>query len=287
MIIDAMHLYSAATEIESAVSVAEFSLDQAAISEPYILLSAFGLDVDEVIPQFYGVYSSDAFYNMALKAREVVLSIKLNPQYGTAETNSSLRDALYKVIARNRTGLVELRLMNGATHVAGIKGFIKKFETSIFSPESVVQLTIECPFPMLRGPSYVELAGVSGVTVPTPNLVDDLSTAPHGFKMHLTFTGTVPYSFTVQGKAGTTAYPFTINLVTSDPFKLADELYLSSEQDDKYLYMIRSGTITRLADTLAVNSIWPMMFPGETELEFSSSLVTINSITYRPHYWGV
>lgn len=282
MNIDGLRLYSAATESVGAVSIAEFSLDAADLSQSYILQSVTGLDVDEIIPQFYGTYEGDAFYNMTLKPRTVVMRIRLNPQYNSAETPSDLRDALYRVISANRTSKVEIRLMYEGSPVAFVQGYIRKVEASLFEATTEVQLTIECPFPFLRGVSYVELEGDAGVSVPSPTLIDDLSTAPHGFKMELAITGTLS-SLTIQGKSGTTEWPFEV----MQSFASGDDLFFSSEPDDKYLYRVRSGVTLLLADKLTVGSVWPLMFPGETEIAFGTSSLTIESITYRPHYWGV
>jgi hypothetical protein len=286
MNIDGIHLYSAATELTSAVKFAELSLNQADLSESYILHSAFGLDIDSIIPQFYGGYLTDQYFNMSLKPREITLKVRLNPQLDNNETPSTLRDALYKLIGVSRTGLSEIRLMNGATHVAFIRGFISKFEASLFDRDTDVQITFNCPYPIFRGPSYIELAGTGGVTVPSPTLVDNASTAPHGFKMQLTFTGSVATSFTIQGTYSTTIAPFKLLRASGDPFPSGYSIWLSSEQDNRYV-LGGTGTGVPIADTIDANQIWPIMFPGSTQIGFSSSLVTINSITYRPHYWGV
>lgn len=285
MIIDAIHLYSAAEISTNPVSFAQLSLNHADLTQSYIVQEAFGLDADEIVPSYYGGFSTDKFHNMSLKSREVTLRIKLNPQYASSQTPSSLRDALYKLIAYSRTGLVELRFMNGATQVANIRGFIKKFEAALFSENPEVQITISCPYPFLRGPDTIELAGASGVTVPNPTLVDSLSNAPHGFKMRLTTTGTVGPTFTIQGKYGSGGvWPFSMTGLT---FSTGAVIWFSSEEDDKYFYYVYGGITTHISDLLLLNQVWPIMFPGSTQLGFSSSNFTINSITFRPHYWGV
>jgi hypothetical protein len=200
-----------------------------------------------------------------------------------SETPSSLRDHIYKAIARNRTGLVEVRLMLGGDCVAYIQGKIKRIENNIFDVAPMIQISIECRFPLFRGPDYIELVGETGVTVPSPELNDLVSTAPHGFRMQLTFTGSPGSSFTIQGKYGTTQWPFKINKT----FQAGDVLYFGSESNQRYLYFFRDGTSRQLLDALALGQIWPTMFPGNNRITFSSSLVEINSITYKTHFWGV
>lgn len=293
MIINAIQLWSAVESSGTDVSFAELSLDKADLTESYIVEKILGLDADTIIPKFYGNYSDDEFYEMSMPPRDVNLKIQLNPQYSEGETPSSLRDALYRAISYSRTGLVHLRLMLGAVQVAYIQGFIKKLESDIFTANPNVEMIVECGFPFLRSPTYTDIAGDPGVTPPNPTLIDSLSTAPHGFVMELQFTATVATSFTIQGKSGTVEWPFKILRPDGDPFVSGDRLYLSSERDNKYLYMVPNGSDpgegddVLLVDSIDINPIWPIIFPGENQLGFSTSNVLINSLTFKHHYWGV
>jgi hypothetical protein len=287
MIIDAIHICSTPESGTAGQTFAQLSLNQASLTDGYILQSALGLDVEEVFPQIYGSYYTDIFHNQAMPPREITLKIRLNPKYDAGETPADLRNNLYKVIAYSRTAGTTLNFMLGTTVVATIDGNVKKLEADIFSSEPSVQMVVRCPYPWFRGPSDISLQGQSGVTVPSPILNDPYSNAPHGFKMRLQFTGTVSTSFTIQGKYGTTQWPFKILRASGSPFVSGDSLYFSSEQDDKYLYIVHNGITTYLADSIDFNQVWPIMFPGQTRLGFSSSSVSIVELTYKPHYWGV
>lgn len=290
MSITSIQLWSAPEAAVSPVQYAEFFLDEAKLDHPYILEDATGLDNDLIIPQYYGGYSgvtpSNQFYNMQPGPRDVALKIKLNPQYDDDITVSHLRHVLQQAIGSSRTGLVELRFIYNTTLFAAyVRGFVAKFEASIFSDNPEVILTIHCDFPFLLSPTETELAGSSlTAAMPNPTLSDTSSTAPHGFRMDLTIgSGGTASPFVIQGKYGYTIAPFTINQAMVS----GDTLHFSSVYGDKYLYYIHSGVTTHLTDKIAAGSIWPIMFPGDTRITFGYSNITITSLRFQKYYWGI
>lgn len=262
-------------------------VDRAEPTDPYILQQAYGLDVGEAFPQFYGSFARQDFRKMMMKPREVTLKIRLNPDHTLSERPSDLRHSLYKLISYDREGLVEIQFVADGEIVAYLRGFVTKLEAPQFASEPQAQITIECPFPFIRGKEEIELVGEPGVTVPSPYLIDNESNMPHGFQMVLRFTASVPTSFTIQGEYGTTKAPFKILRNPGAPFLNNDRLYFSSTEDDKYLYMTRGGNETLLADFIDRNQVWPLMFPGSNRIQFSTSNVVIESLTYYTHYWGI
>lgn len=298
MSIDALRLYAAAEYDIPAIQYAEFSLDNASTSESYILQQGWGFDLDEILPHFSGTNLTDDYYKMVPKERLIVMKIKLNPQLVASETIESLRDHLYRVIASSRTGLVELRVMSNGSTVKYIQGKIKKFENDPWSSEPQVQISILCENPYFRSPSFVDLSATAAVLAPHPTLVitDNQSTAPHGFKMRIRFTGTHSTFFQINSLAGGSVLPFRINRDGAASFVTNDLLYFSSEQDDKHLYYVKySDSSTKLLfDSIAINQIWPMIFPGENRFTWytnpsptPTSAFVIEMFKYRNQYWGL
>ncbi len=280
MIIDAIRLYSAAESSTPLALYAEFGLNHADTSQSYILQQGWGFDLDEINPYFYGSYGSNDFVAMTPRDRLIVMKIRLNPQIQSDETPSSLRDHLYRLIASGRTGLSEVRLMNGGSPVAYIRGHIKKFEADIFSPDPVIQVSISCPDPMFKSvnpvtPTVTISSGIATIT-------DNVSTAPHGFDMTLQFSGNDSSPFVVQGKAGTTEWPFQLNY----DFITSDRLRIVSYEDQKSVSVLRSGNTIQLMDKIAIGQVWPLMFPGVTQLQFPAT-VTMYAFEYYQYFWGV
>lgn len=272
---------------------AELYLDQISNTQSYIIKSVSGLDNADIVPQFYGtgngILLGYQYYAMKPPPRVVSMLIRLNPQYRNDETVQSLRDNFYKMISFTRRGEIELRFMDSNNHWASLYGLITKFESSLFGPDPEIQITFKCSYPFLKAPTFTTVTPtVSGNTESTSTWSDNLSTSPHGFRMEISFTAAVTSNFTIQGISGTTVAPFTIQ---DYDFKADDRLYIYTEDQQKSVFVDRvvNGTSTRtyLADRLSAESIWPIMFPGTTSIDFSTTSFTWESLKYKALYWGV
>lgn len=267
---------------------ATLSLSNVSYTDSYLIKSVSGLDNAEIVPKYYGtgtgIVLAYQYYSMVPPPRVVSFLIKLNPQPG--ETVGELRDELNKMISYTRRGTIEIKFKNGTDHVASLFGLVTKFESSIFTSDSEVQITITCSYPFLKGPTFYELVGTTAVLDPSnPTINDLLSTAPHGFRMQLQFTGLFAplTSFTIQGIYGQTVAPFVIR----HTFYNGDNLYINTEEENKSVYVVSSGVTKYLADKLDANSIWPVMFPGNNRITLSTTYFTWVSLKYKTLYWGI
>lgn len=243
-----------------------------------------GLDAEDITPRYYGVSgtSNNKFYSLSLEKREIAMQIELNPDYGSSQTYSDLRDILYKMISSSRTGIVELQFKNGTTVVAVVSGFVSKFENSLFDKNPGIQIKIACTEPMLKAPTRQNL-NILVYNPASTNIVDNLSTAPHGFLFEIGFLSALPallvappdnsWSFSVEPPGG---------------FIESDVVHFSSELNNKYLYVLRAGVIIQLAESISSGSVWPILFPGDNVFEFANDTVLVwEKISFYPTYWGV
>lgn len=250
-------------------------------TNPYLAKSITGLDADDIVPRFYGSSASNAkYYNLSLQKRDVIFHMTLNPRYAQFESHSALRDELYRLISSSRTGVISVEFKDGPTVVAVISGFVSKLETDHFDKEPSVKLTVSCDDPMLRAvaPTVVP---VFGLDPENTVITDNLSTAPHGVSFSVIFDEAQP-SFTMTD--ADEEWFFSVSPVGG--FLEGDVLHLSSDFNNKQLYVIRDAVTTHLADVLSAESIWPIIFPGVNTFVCSPGF-TWNSITYYPTYWGV
>jgi len=269
---------------EEAVS---FSLRASEPTAQYMIRAMAGLDAEDIVPKFYGfgLKTQPRFYDMGMKARDIVMRIVLNPRFNLDESYSDVRDDLYRVISATRTGAVTLHFNSGGTTVAQISGFITKFEVPHFSALPEAQLTVTCNDPMLRAINPVILEPADLKTVNPIIIADSLSTAPHGFDLQVTFSAATP-AFTVQDAATTPEWVFKV--IPNGGFAVGDKLYFSSEYADKQLYMVRGGVTTHLVDRIQPGSIWPIIFPGANPFYFLEiGSFTWNELLYYAAYWGV
>ena len=269
------------------VEVASFALRRESAKSRYMVRQIVGLDADELTPKFYGfgAHSGQKFYNFGMKARTLVIRVILNPTFALNEEYNDVRDELYKAISSTRSGLVEVRFFSGGASVSKLTGFITKLEAGYFNKTPEAQLTIRCDDPMFRGMNPVRLVGDKIPTTNPIRLADSSSTAPHGFSAEVTVTAAIP-SFTVQDRQTNPDWAFTV--MPNGGFLAGDVLYFSSDYAAKDLKIIRAGAPIYLIDRIQPGSIWPILFPGATELYFvNHGSFNWNYFEYHSAFWGV
>lgn len=276
MRIDRIALYSNDSEIVN------FNMTGPDPSNPYTIKGITGLDAEEIVPRYYaaGLLSGTKFNELALSPREVGILIDLKPNYRLSQHPADLRGTLMKAIASSRSGQIQLRFIEGGVCWGAIQGFVTKFEAPVSSKTSEVKFTIRCDDPIIRSLSVTSQDGLASFDTDEPTIIDPISTSPHGFKIKLTFTGSVN-PFVIADPAGD--WEFQLNYA----FLSGDELYLSSEYGDKYLYRIRSAVTLNLMDVLEPGSIWPMLFPGENAFEITGNTFDWNEIFWYETHWGI
>jgi hypothetical protein len=285
MIVNTIRLKSTSPQ-ETINTIASFNLSEPSYTDRYIIRNISGLDVDELIPRLYGSGASGSkFYSMRQPPREVAIRIILNPNYGGNETPEKLRQEFYKAISSYRTAEVQLDFMsNSFTTVGFLKGFITKIEAGLFNQVPEIQITIRCDYPFFRSTNRVSLTGLNPSA---PAIADYVSTAPHGFRFTATFSSQQAYF--QMSKPGDSDWKFRINRT----FYLNDVLYFSSEDDNKYLYVMTNGgvggtqTSLELASYIVAGSIWPIIFPGFNQFLVSPANLAFNTCDHYETYWGV
>lgn len=264
-----------------------FAVHQQDPNNRYLLRAMVGVDADEIIPKFYGFGTQAAarYYEYTMRPREIVMRVALNPLFAVNEDVSVIRDAIYRLISRDRTGELTLNFMAGGTTRCSIKGMIVKAEVPYFSQTPELQITVRCNDPMFRsltpyafGPS--DLPSANPVT-----LMDEPSTAPHGLSFKVEFTAAVA-SFVIQDHPSSPDWEFEV--IPSGGFLIGDELHFSSEYQQKLVYLQRTGDNRNLMDKIQPYSIWPQIFPGRTDLYFpqiaSFDWIELN---YYSAFWGL
>ena len=264
-----------------------FSLRDYDPSAQYMVRTIAGLDAEEIIPKYYGsgLKTKPKYYDLSMKEREIVLRVVLSPRFRLDESYSDVRDTLYRAISSTRGGQVTLSFIYVGTTVAQISGFITKFEVAYFNKLPEVQLTIKCDNPLFRAVNPVVFSGPDLKTTNPINIPDSLSTSPHGLTLQVTFKASSP-AFTIQDAAANPEWVFKV--IPNGGFITQDQLYISTEFGNKYLYMVRAGVTTHLVDKLQPTSISPVIFPGANFLHFPElDMFNWNKIQYYPAYWGV
>lgn len=262
--------------VANSAVVASFNLDRNDPSQSYILKAATGLDAEEIIPQIYSKANTvQPVHTMVLSEREIAFRIGLQPS--GVETFSSLRQELYRAISATPNSKITLRFYEGFNHVYNIDGFITKLETDLFKQSPDVVMNILCPDPFFEAPQETIITNLPSIQ---PIIDDPLSSAPHGLRAEILFTGTVS-NFSLTDDTGNWA--FTI----LQSFSPGDVLYLSSERNNRYLRYTTSIYDINIMEKIESGSVWPIVFPGQNRWRTSSTSYSWNSVQFKSAYWGV
>lgn len=283
MRVEQIQLYSNDSEVVS------FDMTGPDVRNPYTIKAITGLDAEEIVPRYYasGLVSGTKFNELTLTAREVTMRIDMKPNYRLSQHPADLRARIMRAIASSRNGTIQLRFLDGGVCWGAISGFITKFEAPLTSKDTELQFTIKCDDPIIRSLNVTSQNDLPTFETITPMIIDPMSTSPHGFKFRITFDANSSI-FIIKENAPVPDWHFTINFA----FLTGDELYFSSEWNDKYIYVMRSLVLTHLMDVLDPNSTWPMMFPGENQFEMEGSGgfagdYTWNELFWHETHWGV
>ena len=270
-------------------TIAALSFKDPRSKNPYVAQQVTGLGADEIVPKFYGTNlgGTSNYHELVVNKREVVVLVALNPSFAQGKSYSDLRDDLYRGIAASRDGTIQVCLKDGARTVGALTGFVTKFETGLFSKTPQAQITIRCDDGTIRSPNET-MVNTYGLSTDT-TVVDNVSTAPHGFKFNIKFDA-ISDDFVIQD-ATVPTWTFTVTPGTiggDTGFLVDDVLYFSSSYDGRTVYVERGVETLYLVDKIELGSTWPVLFPGANELQFiADGAFTWNDFTYFETYWGV
>lgn len=241
-----------------------------------------GLDAEDIVPRYYPGANLQQFYNQTLSSRNIVFKIGLNPDFST-NTYSDLRDILYRAIASSRTGLVGVYFWDESEIVATISGFVRKFETAHFEKLQEVQLTLECPNPILKSPDAYFVPALN-MDMAEFVISDVRSTAPHGVTFWWIITSPVG-ALAIASQDGSEFRTIPQGVAA---FQADDVVGMTSDPDNRSIFLIRGTQTIYLADAIVPGSIWPMIFPGDNifSMENPTHFAFVNC-SYYFHYWGV
>lgn len=267
--------------------ILKFAFRDTRIIEEYIVKDITGLDASDVISNFSGFGANSVpFYDMALSDRLIAMKLGLNPTFRNSRTYSDLRDELYRLIAKDRTGKLKLYCAFDDTKLAVVKGSITKVETNHFTLSPEVQVVMKCESPVFRGPTLnsvdVDLFGREFF------LTDCASTAPHGMELDIKIHEATD---NVIFKSAETVFSIKRTVDGGLPgFPVDSILKLSSELDNRYAKLSVTGVPGDILITEGVEgfrgSQWPMIYPGRNKYELISN-GSIVGLRYREAFWGI
>lgn len=186
--------------------------------------------------------------------RNITLKILLEPEWGQ-ETVRDLRRRLYDVLMPKSA--VTLKFTFSDEDPLWISGRVESFETSLFSPDPAVDISIICFDPDFYDPTPEKTSGVS-TALNTATTYNYDGTVETGFLFTLrpnrAMTAFSIYNTTGEG---------TRQLDFNGALQNGDVLQISTVPGSKFVRLTREGVVSSFLYGVTPQSDWLDMQPGE------------------------
>lgn len=262
-------------------------------TDKYILKSVEGLE-----PPAAGVNVSESIFGLGSyrgrrpQNRQVIITLGINPNSVTGETVGKLRSDLYSFMSpSNADSSIILSILGaktGSTYpvLAIAKCYIDKIESSVFSKDPGVQITLMCDSPYLKGTAQITstayVAGSGQIVAP------NIGNVATGFISQVTLDTDKLSGFLIASALLSNAF---MHLDT--PLYSGDKIIYNTISGQKAITLQRGASYFSLLDKLTSDSTWLQIAAGgETFYHATRAFVpqagfTMNNIKYTPLYWGV
>lgn len=264
----------------------DLNVDSYAGLNGYILRNCVGLGPPGFLQVVEGFDTNGvSVYTSFPEDREISARVSFN--LGAGKSISELRSTLYKYISRS----LRIELLNGSNIVAVTYGYISNVDTSHFSNDPDVEITIKCDYADFMAPESVSFVEAS-LSVASPILTYNEGDAPTGLDLHFKSTSATPIAgFTISNYAKFWHDGSTITNSFDLDFSILqnDEIFLSTHPQNKRLTLLRSAVTYDLAGYLNSGAVWPKLYPGVNTFtwDLNGAWVDWLSASYTPRFWGV
>ena len=229
-----------------------------------------------------GSMDGDNYVGSAVGARNIVITIKPNPDWATW-TYEGLRQLLYKYFMPKK--LVRLVFETDEIPPVEIYGYVESNEPKIFSKDGEINVSIICPYPYFTSVSPVI---VDGSTADPGTTIEYAGTVETGFQVQIAWASGVDAEYVVVQTGDPTVYALRVS-----PVPNIDEdhyLMVGTVPGQKYVQTVEAATglITNQLSRLDAGFSWPFFEPGENLLLVSSHTPTLDWVlTYYNRYGGL
>jgi hypothetical protein len=231
---------------------------------------------------FMGDYARDGGYYSGRRVppRNVTFTLRVNPNYKVNESVSGLRNMLYKAFMdpfTNTDGLSFI-LHDDELPDRFVQGHTEKFDTDIFSDDTVVAIAVRCPHPYIQDVELTELPA-SGPTLPFQ--YDGNAETGLILELHFT-TGSSLTTIELNGKKMWLDYDFLTN----------DELLIDTRRGSRKIQVTRAGVTTDILYALDPDSDWLQLHSLGNLIKLYGAVTTdipgnFDTISFRTAYWGI
>lgn len=214
-------------------------------------------------------------------AKQLVIRVTVNPDYGVGQTTEDLREVLYGLLSPGDTDLVEVELYEGATLVASLQGVVESIDPVLFAKEPTVQIVVLSLNAYFEAPTDVTIAApaIGGFDVWTIPYVGNY---PTGFYFRIVFTDVLSEFKLAKG---------TKHMILEHEFVVGDEIVIDTRRGSREIRNMADGA-ANIVDALTDDSTWLELYPGDNVFSAfadgsPTSFTWVNAAIYRAKYWGV
>lgn len=271
----------------------DLPITKATLRTPFQVLDIQGLGPSEVdVLIGTSINGVGSFHGRRPRARQIVITIKLNPDYSVDESYAALRHQIYEMMSTpdGMFGII-LGLDSGDSTewIAGTNGWVSKLDIPLFDREPKVQLVIDCKDTDLKAvypveeEEFTEAGNVSREVFNVGNVAS-------GFELNFTFNGNVTDGFRLTVDNPSLVEPQKLSL--DYDFLTDDKLYFNTIPGNRYVALTRGTTEINMLPYLTGD--WVMLMVGlntvglERITEVWSPIdATWGAFAYLPTYMGV
>ena len=235
---------------------------------------------------YMGEYARDGgFYNgRRVPPRNPVITLTLNPNFSKGESMDGLRDLVYRAFLDPRpdTDEITLLLHDDTLPLRSLSGHTETIEGDPWSRDPTLQIAMRCPNPYILGLDTIQ-QGVGGplITVIYPG------SAESGFVADITFTTSSSHLYLQTSNRAP--------MILKHPFQFGDNVVVNSKPGELSVKLTRDGVESNILYSSTADSRWQFLRGGSNEIRVygvstnntKPTVATLNSVRYRPTYWGI
>lgn len=252
------------------------------VTDGFIIEDIEGLDPVKatLVSSSFAALDGSQYQSSRRENRNIVLKIGLEPNWAV-DNIRSLRHKLYEYLMPKSK--ISLRFYDSTGLVVEISGRVESFETSLFSKNPQIDVSVIC-----FDPDFVELdpVEISGYTVSNTSetLISYDGTVEAGFEFVLN-VDRVLNEFTIYMRSPddvVKSLDFSASLIAGDV------LTISTITGNKHVTLVRSGTTSSLLYGLSPQSNWHELFRGENYIRVYAEGAAIPfDLTYTTRHGGL
>lgn len=274
--LNAITVYDEANTLVGRLPVAEYDG-----STPYIVKNIDGVDpVRATISTTSYANQDGGFYQSAkTEMRNIVLTIGYRPDLTSGMSIQEIRRSMYSVF--DPKARVKLRFIDTDEAPVEIEGFVESHETSIFSRDPEVQISILCPDPYFKEIRPVSISSTNN----NPVYTSYLGTAETGFLFEM---------FVNRNVEGTLLRAYInddnyYDVHYGGALVPGDVLSISTERANKFVRRTRGGETLSVLNGITRGQLSMVISPRTDRLYVAvgEPRTIPYRITYTPKYIGI